>query len=111
MEVGLGDIIAIVLALIGCAAALFVGMVLVASWPRPWSDLLLLSRALWRRYIGDLPSLAERIADLGVNDFDVPPSQAVQHYFRNRPQTMSSSGDAEPPAEPVRPDRTLPDTY
>jgi len=72
-------------------------------WPRPWSDLLVLARALWYRYVGDWSVLMERVADVGVNDYqdDDTPEDRV----------MSRTQSAVPPAELVRPDLVLPDMY
>jgi hypothetical protein len=83
----LEDLATIIITMAELAIALVVSAAIYAAWPRPWSDLALIGRALWHRYVGDWPSLVERIAD------------------------MSNDDDAVPVNELVRADRVLPDTY
>lgn len=89
---GLEDLLAIVLALALCAGGAFVLMALYAFWPQPWAGVWQFARALKRRYVrSNWQEFLEQISD--------------------RNDDMSSDLAAEPPPEPVRTDRGLPDTY
>jgi hypothetical protein len=83
----LEDILVIVLALIGTGATILIGGALIALWPRPWSDLWLLARALWRRYVVfEWPDVLDRLADDRID------AEIGADLVDMRADTMSSWG-------------------